>query len=212
MELNGINIHWLGHAGFLLQAGKKNIYIDPYKISNTSPNADMIFVTHEHYDHLSVEDIDQIVTDDTIVVCPVSCWEKLEYLNSEPIGMKRGQTKEFGEIEVQAIASYNNNKPYHPKDTDWLGFIIDVDGTKIYHTGDADHIPEMKGLQADIILIPVSGTYVMNAKEASEAIKDMDIKHAIPMHYGTIVGDETDAQEFKKLSKIPVTILEKTVF
>lgn len=212
MKIKDLELEWLGHAGFLITASEKRIYIDPYQISKTSPDADYIFITHDHYDHLSVEDIDAITSEDTLVICPPSCYPKINHLPREAVMIKRGQTKEVDDITVTAIPAYNEGKPFHEKDTDWVGYVLEIDGVRIYHTGDADNIPEMEGVEADVALVPVSGKYVMNAQEAAKAVKKMKVKKAVPMHYGALIGDESDAEAFKKASSVPVTILKKTVF
>ena len=199
-------IHWLGHDGFRIDAGKV-IYFDPYQISTTVP-ADIIFDTHEHFDHCSADDIQKIKKDDTVIVTDSASARNLK---GNVRVVKPGDRLKINSIEVEVIASYNVNKDFHPKLSGMLGFIITVDGVRIYHAGDTDFIPEMKTVKADIALLPVSGTYVMTAEEAVEAALTIKPAVAIPMHFGSIVGSEKDAKRFaEKLSgKVEVNILGK---
>lgn len=200
-------IHWLGHAGFYIE-GKDGIivYIDPYKIKNNLPKADIILISHEHFDHCSEQDIKKITKTDTVIVGPQTIAGKLTY----PVKvLNPGEKISIKDIEVEAVSAYNLHKNFHPKSEGNLGFIVTVDNTKIYHAADTDFIPEMKGIKTDIALLPVGGTYTMNAKEAAEAANIINPKIAIPMHFGSIVGSSKDAEEFKKFCKVQVKILEQ---
>ncbi len=209
MDFEGISITWLGHAGFLLNAEETNIYIDPYQIGRGRPNARYVLVTHDHYDHLSIEDIDKIATDDTVIVCPSDCTEKLHDLPGTVRGMKAGDTIELGDVTVEAVPAYNANKKFHPKENGWIGYVVTVGGVRVYHSGDSDNIPEMADVECDVALLPVSGTYVMNPEEAAKAADTIKPKVAIPMHWGSFIGDASDAEAFKKAAKVKVEILER---
>lgn len=212
-EYRGIKIAWLGHDGFRIESDK-TVYIDPFRIGATK-KADVIFVTHEHYDHCSPEDIKKIATDDTTIVTIPLALPALKGLRGEIKLVKPGDKVEIGGVAASVFPAYNIDKfrspgkPFHPKEDGKVSYLLDTGGVRIYHAGDSDFIPEMQGMEADIALLPVSGTYVMTAKEAAEAAKEMRIKLAIPMHYGSIVGSERDAQEFKKLANCEVVILKK---
>jgi len=199
-------IHWLGHASFFIDSDLAKIYIDPYQIKKTSPQADIILITHEHFDHFSPEDIKKIAKSDTILVGPRTILGKTNYSTKV---MSPGEKLKLKNIEIEGVYAYNVNKNFHPKKNEYLGFLITIEGTRIYHAGDTDLIPEMKNIKADIVLLPVGGTYTMNAKEAAEAVKLLNPKIAIPMHWGSIVGSQKDAEEFKKLCKCEVKILTK---
>ncbi len=201
------NIKWLGHDTFKI-IGEKIIYTDPYQIKTTD-KADIILITHEHYDHFSPEDIIKLLGPNTVLVLPKDCSGKI---NAKEIVVKPGDKIEIEGIEIEAVPSYNTNKKFHPKEKGWLGFIFKVSGKRIYLAGDTDYIPEMKSFKnIDIALLPVSGTYVMNADEAVQAALDIMPKIAIPMHYGSIVGEEKDAHHFanKLKGKIEVIILKQ---
>ena len=187
------NLRWLGHDAFLLRGGGKVIYFDPFKLGPGLPPADIICISHEHYDHCSPADVLMIQQPSTLIVAEAKAAAKL---TGKILTLAPGEHREVGEITIEAVAAYNINKKFRPKANRWLGFIITVDGVRIYHAGDTDYIPEMKGLRADIILLPVSGTYVMTAEEAAQAAVAIGPKIAIPMHYGEVVGTSDDAVRF----------------
>ena len=199
-------ISWLGHDGLLYQ-GQKTLYFDPFQIAG-GPPADLILISHDHFDHCSPEDVKKIQTADTIIVTEADSAKKL---SGRVEIIKPGETKTIQGITIEAVPSYNTNKDFHPKTNNWLGFIVTLNGVRLYHPGDADFIPEMKKIQADIAFLPVSGTYVMTAKEAAEAAKVLKPRIAVPIHYGAIVGTDDDAREFKKLLEgiVEVRILAK---
>jgi len=197
------NIVWLGHDSFRIDASTC-IYIDPYQLDGGKP-ADLILVTHEHFDHCSPEDVARIQQPGTVIITEKDSAEKL---SGDVRVMTPGESLVLDGLTVEAVPAYNTNKDFHPKANGWLGFIIDIDDVRIYHAGDSDYIPEMENLNVDIALLPVSGTYVMNPDEAVQAALAIKPKLAIPMHYGTIVGDQSDAAHFrdKLAGKIDVLI------
>lgn len=200
------NIKWLGHDTFKI-VGEKVIYTDPFQI--TKPDrADIILITHDHYDHFSPDDIKKLLKEDTVLVLPKDCSGKIQ---AKEIVVKPGDKINVEGIEIEVVPSYNTNKNFHPKEKGWVGYIFKVSGKRIYIAGDTDYIPEMKTFKdIDIALLPVSGTYVMTADEAVQAALDISPKLAIPMHYGSIVGSEKDAQYFaeKLKGKIETIILK----
>jgi L-ascorbate metabolism protein UlaG (beta-lactamase superfamily) len=205
------NLHWLGHASFRLDASKI-VYFDPWKLSVNAPKAGIILITHEHYDHFSSEDIQKISTKDTIIIADATVSKKIEkagLIYKEIRVLLPGEDTDISGIKIEAVASYNINKQFHLKSSKNLGFIVNVEGIKIYNAGDTDFIPEMKDYRCDIALLPVSGTYVMAANEAAQAALVIKPKVAIPMHYADIVGTNQDAKVFQDLlkGKIEVKIL-----
>jgi L-ascorbate metabolism protein UlaG (beta-lactamase superfamily) len=186
------NIRWLGHDGFLIKARGKVIVIDPFRIKECEP-ADVILVTHDHYDHCSPADIQKIRKDSMIIVTEPDSAKKL---SGDVRTVRPGDKITVSGVPIEAVPAYNTDKEFHPKEKGWLGFIVTVDGVRIYHAGDTDHIPEMTSFQVDVALLPVSGTYVMTAEEAAEATKKINPEVAIPMHYGAIVGSADDVRRF----------------
>ncbi len=206
-------LYWLGHDGFKIKTNDKIIYIDPFDI-NESETADIVLITHAHFDHCSIKDLQKIVGDKTTILATADCTSSF----AGKIGGKMqlvAPNKKFNVqgIEIETVPAYNVNKfrspgvVFHPKENEWVGYIINVSGTRVYHSGDTDFIPEMKNIKTDIALLPVSGTYVMTPNEAAEACSAINPKVAIPMHYNKIVGTIESAEEFKRLSKCKVEII-----
>jgi L-ascorbate metabolism protein UlaG (beta-lactamase superfamily) len=216
LNFNGVKFHWLGHDGYKLMVEGKIIYIDPYKISDRYHNkndADIILISHNHFDHLSTEDIRHIVGNNTTVVAAKECIDQLKnVIVAETKAVVPGDRLTVQGIPLETIAAYNTNKHFHPKADGKVGFIITLNNMRVYHSGDTDDIPEMNATQPDVALVPVSGTYVMTAEEAAKAVNEKikPKKLAIPMHYGSIVGSAQDAANFKRLVTIcPVEILDR---
>lgn len=204
-------IHWLGHDAIRID-GPQTIYFDPYQLGEGQPAADLILISHEHHDHCSPEDVAKIQKETTIVVTVASAAEKLAG-DIRIIGP--GDTIHLGGIDVEAVPAYNVDKfrspgqPFHPKEAGHVGFVITLDGKRIYHAGDTDFIPEMAELRdIDIALLPVSGIYVMTAEEAVEAAEAIEPEVAIPMHVGRGIGSMASAQQFKEQAGMSVTILD----
>jgi len=212
-EFMSNHIYWLGHDSILIQFNSKNIYFDPYQISKKSPPADYVFISHEHFDHLSIEDLKIITNPKTKIIIPSQWASKVQEFKCEVIGVKSGDKTKVNGFELQVVPAYNPKKQFHPKSYGGVGYIVKIGDTVYYHAGDTDLIPEMKEFPPiDVAFLPVSGTYVMDVKEAIEATKIMKIKKAIPMHYGAIVGSEKDAENFKEGANCSVEILKKHNF
>ena len=214
LNIEGIHIEKINHAGFLIRCDK-TIYIDLFKAPNNLDPADLVLVTHDHYDHLSPDDLKKVVTPETTILATPQCDQQLGMLGSRNITlMKPLEFFDYGDIRIETVYAYNINKfrspgqPFHPKSYGGLGFVLDIYGTRIYHMGDTDNIPELAQLmRIDAALVPVSGTYVMTPEEAAVAMNIVKPKKAVPMHYGSIVGTDADAQRFKELAKCEVVIL-----
>jgi len=213
MQYKNIEIKWLGHSGFLIQHDKINIFIDPFKIGNISEKADLILITHSHYDHCSVEDIKKIIKKETIVIGPADILSQTRQVGDVNFKIAEpGKSLDFKEIKINSVPAYNTNKPYHSKEEAWLGYIIDFSGTTVYHAGDSDIIPEMNNIKVNIALLPISGKFVMDYHEAAIAANIIKPDLTIPMHYDSIIGTINDAEQFVQLCKqknINAIILEK---
>lgn len=220
MRLNGIELKWLGHSGFMLK-NHKVIYIDPYNIKDGLEPADIILITHSHYDHCSYSDIGKIIKEGTRIVASADCQSKIAKFDV-PIKIELiepGRELDFGETRIVAFPAYNIDKHFHPKEEQWVGYVIKVGDVTIYHSGDTDLIPEMQKLtgykqpgKEFVALLPVGGRFTMSAEEAAEAAKLIKPTLAIPMHWGAIIGTEDDANEFVQLCKeenIEAIILDK---
>ena len=213
MLVGNVEIRWLGHSGFKLidVLDKRVIYIDPFQLGSAD-KADIILITHSHYDHCSIEDLKKISTPKTVILAPADCQSavhgKVDF--RDLVIMSPGKNITMGNIHVEAVPAYNMNKSFHPRSNEWVGYIVDMNSKRIYHAGDSDAIPDMAKLhKIDVALMPVSGKYVMTAEEAAKAVESFKPKLAIPMHYNSIVGSKSDAESFKKLSKVPVELLDK---
>jgi L-ascorbate metabolism protein UlaG (beta-lactamase superfamily) len=204
------DIHWLGHDTFRLD-GSSTVYIDPWKLPAGAPPADVILVTHDHFDHFSSADIARIATPHTIVVGPASVTAAVEGLTA--VSISAGQTVRAATAIITAVPAYNVDKfsqpgqVFHPRDAGGLGYVVELDGRRIYHAGDTDAIEEMRGIRCDVALLPVGGTYTMTAEEAAGACDLIAAVAAVPMHFGDIVGSKDDADRFAQLCRTPTTIL-----
>ena len=181
---------------------EKVIYIDPFKIDRNYNDADIIFITHDHYDHYSEDDIDKIRKNDTIIVAPEGLLTKLlrkgfrqEYI----ITVEPDEEDMVEGIKFETIPAYNTNKKFHPKENGWIGYIIEIRGIRYYIAGDTDITEENKKVKCDVAFVPVGGTYTLDFKEAAGLVNEIKPKIAIPIHYGSIVGTKQDATDFIKL-------------
>jgi L-ascorbate metabolism protein UlaG (beta-lactamase superfamily) len=206
VKLLNLEFTRISHDTFRI-AGSKVIYTDPFRVAKRD-EADLVLVSHEHFDHMSLDDLKKVCAPGTTIVASPLCKEGLKAVKvKETRFLDPGGKFTLGQIIVEAVPAYNVNKfrepgtVFHPKAEKRLGFIVTLDGTRVYFAGDTDFIPEMKSIKCDIALLPVSGTYVMTAEEAAEAVKAINPKIAVPMHYGAIVGSEADAKKFKSLVK-----------
>lgn len=220
MKIGEIELQWLGHSGFLIK-NHRVIYIDPFNIKENSEKADIILITHSHYDHCSIADIKNIIKKGTRIILTADSQSKITRLDI-PIDIQivePNQEINLGELKISTIPAYNIDRQYHPKEEGWVGYIIKMNDVIIYHAGDSDLIPEMQKLTGHnqqnkqfIALLPVGGKFTMNAEEAAEAAKLIKPVLAIPMHYANIIGTNEDAEEFVKLCEengIHAKILEK---
>ena len=185
-----------------ISGGNMRIYVDPFRMTEAPKDADIILITHDHYDHFSPDDIAKVCKADTILVVP----EKMQAKSKEVAGkvgrietVKPGESRNIAGLELETVPSYNLMKPFHAKSAGWVGYIVTVDGKRIYVAGDTDATKEAKSVRCDIALVPIGGTYTMNAKQAAELINEIKPELTIPVHYGSIVGSPQDAKTFAGL-------------
>ena len=210
------SVTWLGHSGFLIRAGRARVYIDPYRVPEGAPPADVILVTHHHYDHFSPQDVERLSTERTWLIGPPTVAERVA---GQVVSIAPGQLVEpdtVRGIDVRGIAAYNTSKrdkegkPFHSREAGGVGFDLRVRGERLYHAGDTDVIPEMDEVHGvEVALLPVSGVYVMTPGEAAEAARRIAPKVAIPMHWGEHIGTRADAQSFARKAPVEVRILDK---
>lgn len=181
---------------------EKVIYIDPFKIDENYNDADIIFITHNHYDHYSEDDIDKVKKDDTVIIVPEELLTKVlrkRFRQDDIITVVPNQKYMVKGIEFRTVPAYNTNKQFHPREKEWVGYMIEIKGVKYYIAGDTDITEENKQVKCDVALVPVGGTYTMDFKEAAYLINEIKPKIAVPIHYGSIVGTKQDAMDFSKL-------------
>lgn len=204
-------LKWLGHASFLLTLNEKNVYIDPFNIGNTNEHADFILITHPHMDHLSPEDIKKIADSRTKIFVPKDSVDKVPVGQVIPVEPDKHYSVEG--VEFDTVPAYNmveNRIHFHPKQSGWVGYVLDINGTKVYHAGDTDFISEMKKIVTGLALLPMGGTYVMNVDEMIEASNSIKAQKVAPMHYRRLLGREgSQAAEKKFLERVKSGIILK---
>ncbi len=192
-------LKWIGHASFLLKLNGKNVYIDPFDLRGTKVHADVILITHPHMDHLSEADIKAIADDNTKVFVPKDSVGKIPV--GDVIGVEPGKHYSYDGIEFDTVPAYNvveNKKHYHPKENGWVGYVLDINGTKVYHAGDTDLIEEMSKIVTGLALLPMGGTYVMDVDEMIKASGRVKAEKVAPIHYRRLLGKEGSAAAEKK--------------
>ena len=190
------DLHWLGHDGFMI-TGEKTVYIDPHDVGEGRPKADVILITHEHYDHCSVRDIMSIAAEGTDLLITPDCQSKVTDFPGRVTLVEPDREYAVKGIVVRTVRAYNKDKKFHPKENDWVGYIVEMNGKRYYHAGDTDFIPEMEQIRnIDVAMLPVSGTYVMTPEEAAEAARAIRPKVAVPMHWGSLIATKDDAERF----------------
>ena len=193
------NIKVLCHSSIKFEKGEV-LYFDPYKINKNYNDADVIFITHSHYDHFSEEDILKVKKETTKIVVPEDLYNKcleIGFDENNILVVTPNMEYEVNNIKFKTIPAYNINKNFHPKANNWVGYIITLDNVVYYIAGDTDITEENKKVKCDVAFVPIGGTYTMTAKEGATLVNEINPKIAIPIHYGLIVGTKEDEEIFK---------------
>ena len=209
------NITVFKHNSIRIKAACGNIYIDPFQLKETPKDAAYIFITHDHYDHFSPDDIEKAAGENTVLVVPEKMENKAKKLMgtvARIISVNPGAAYEADALEFETVPMYNILKPFHPKSARWCGYVLKIDGKRIYIAGDIDAIKEAKAVKCDIALIPIGGFYTMDAKQAAELVNAMKPSVAIPVHYGELTGKPEDGRIFAENVKEPVRVEIKIMF
>ena len=200
-----VEITWISHASFRIADERNVVYIDPWKLPDAPHDADVVFVSHSHHDHCSPSDIEKVSKDDTVLIAPADTIVQLGAANA----VAPGEDVTIKDVTIEAVAAYNVGKTYHPKGHHWCGAVITIAGKRVYYAGDTDLIPEMSNLTGvDVALLPVGGTYTLDAAQAAQACREIGCKDAIPYHWGDIIGDENDARRFADTAPCEATVLQ----
>jgi len=200
-----VEVTWIGHASFRIAGAESVVYIDPWKIPGDPHDADVVIISHVHHDHLSPADVRKVSKGDTSIIAPSDAIAQLHAANA----VTPGDRMTLKDVTVEAVAAYNIGKAFHPRSNNWIGVVISIDGKRIYYAGDTDLIPEMSDLKdVDLALLPVGGTYTLNAAEAARACKAIGCKSAVPYHWGDIVGSASDAQKFADAADCDARVLQ----
>ena len=203
------NIIIFTQSSIKITSGKNNIYFDPFQLDIASHDADYIFLTHDHLDHFSPDDIQKVVKDTTIFVAPEKMAEKVKvYVPTfgQLIRVLPGVVKEVKGQTFETVPAYNNLKPFHPKKCGWVGYILQIEGKRVYVAGDTDMTKENQKVKCDVAMVPIGGTFTMDAKKAAELINLIRPEIAIPTHYGSLVGKREDAETFREKVKAPIHV------
>ena len=211
MNTNNITVNTQSSIKITLD---KTIYSDPFKIDIDYHDADIIFITHSHYDHFDIESINKIKNDETIVVAPSSMKEEVNNIKfKDYIFLNPGEEKELSNINIKTIPAYNLEKSFHPRDNNWLGYIITNNDISYYIAGDTDKTKESENVKCDIAFIPIGGYYTMDVTDAAALARTINPKVVIPIHYGSIIGNREDGLRLKeKLNDTNVEVVEKIIF
>ncbi len=177
----------------------KIIYFDPYLIDDYVNDADYIFITHNHYDHFSINDIEKVMNDKTIIIAPLSMKDDFSPLSYNVFFVEPDNSYNVFGVSFDTVVAYNINKSYHKKSDNFVGYVVSVDGNRYYIAGDTDALEELYSIKCDYAFLPIGGTYTMDWQEACDLVRKIMPKYVIPTHYKTIVGSDDDAYNFKKI-------------
>ncbi|MEE3495677.1 MAG: MBL fold metallo-hydrolase [Butyrivibrio sp.] len=206
------NIEVFTQNSIRIRSDSGTIYVDPFRMKEEPHDADYVLITHSHYNHFSIEDIRKVVGKKTLLVVPEKMEDDAGELRPDVkdiVTVKPGIYKEINGLELETVPAYNTIKPFHPKRAEWVGYILRLDGKRIYIAGDTGATKEARQVKCDIALLPIGGTFTMDAKKAADLTNLIRPEYAIPVHYGSSVGKKSDGQTFASLVKGPVKVVEK---
>ncbi len=190
--------------------GGKTVHIDPFKTDSAPKDADFILITHDHFDHFSPEDIERTSSGSAVLIVPEKMIRKskaAEKFVSKIVTVVPGKAYSVDGLEFETVPAYNVGKPFHPKSAGWVGYILNLGGKRVYIAGDTDATKEALAVRCDVALVPVGGTYTMNAREAAQLVNAIKPETAIPVHYGGVVGSKNDGAEFGKAVDPSVSVV-----
>ena len=205
--LQGISVN--AHSSVRIEAAGKIVYVDPFALNTEPRDADLIFITHDHFDHFSPEDIARVSKADTCFVLPETSAAKTAAVTGDRpvITVRPGEGGEAAGIPFETVPAYNPNKPFHPRANAWVGYVLELDGVRVYVAGDTDATPEAAAVRCDIALLPIGGKYTMDAAEAAELANRIRPQAAIPIHYGSVAGSPADFERFAKGVREEIRVL-----
>ena len=187
---------WFRQSAFRWRDEDLTVYIDPWGTTGDPP-ADLILITHAHFDHFQIEEIERLLKPGTEIVAPADVAKEI---SGDVNAVGPGDSLEVAGVKVQAVPAYNiapDRLDKHPKANNWVGFVLELGGSTYYHAGDTDHLPELESLRTDVAFVPIGGTYTMDAREAGGLVRALSPQLAVPMHFGFVVGSPSDAETFR---------------
>ena len=196
------NIEVFTQSSIRIRCDSGTVYADPFRMKISPHDADIVLITHDHYDHFSPEDLAKVINPATILVVPEKLADKAAAFSAQVKAIETvlpGQQYQIAGLSLETVPSYNRIKPFHPKKNGWVGYLLDLDGQRVFIAGDTDKTKENSAVKCDIALIPIGGKFTMDPKEAADLINTIRPKTAIPTHYGTIVGKKNDGDLFASL-------------
>ena len=199
------------HSSIRIEAEDRVLYVDPFELKEAPHDADLVFFTHDHFDHLSPEDAAKVSGPETVFVAPASAAPAAERqaAGRRVIAVEPGQTGEAEGVVFETVPAYNPGKPFHPREKGWVGYILELQGLRVYVAGDTDATPEAAAVRCDVALLPIGGKYTMDAAEAAALVNKMRPAAVIPTHFGTVAGSPKDFKRFAALVDPSIRVCRK---
>lgn len=199
---------WFRQAAFRWTDGERIVYIDPWGTPTDAPPADVIFVTHAHFDHFQSEEVARLSTPRTALVAP---HDVARELSGDVTAVAPGEIHEVAGVRFATVPAYNVREEalgFHPKAKRWVGYVLELGGRAYYHAGDTDHAPELDDVRADVAFVPIGGHYTMDAEQAGVLVRAIGPQLAVPMHFGFVVGSPSDGERFRDAAApVPVEVM-----